>query len=76
MERQAAQRNLRAAIALWAGWQREMGREDSETYRRFFFKYGTDILSAQALGEREANELRERIAADLNSNNVREIASE
>ncbi len=72
MERQRVQADLRASIALWAGWQRALGREDSEAYRRFFFKYGTDVLSAQALGATEAADLKARIDAELNTHNVRE----
>jgi hypothetical protein len=69
-DRQNAQTTLRAAIALWAGWQRQLGREDSEAYRRFFFTYGTDVATAQTLGAREAGELHARIAKHLNEQGV------
>lgn len=69
-ERQAAQAPLRAAIALWAGWQRSLGRDDAEGYRRFWFQFGTDVASAQALGAREAAELQSRIDRQLTINNV------
>lgn len=69
-ERQQAQHALREVIALWAGWQRALNRGDSESYRRFFLTYGTDVLSAQALGSREAEQLRERIESDLQRNGV------
>lgn len=59
--RQLAQADLRATIALWAGIQRDLGRPDSEIYRRFFHGYGIDILSAQTLGAADARELKERI---------------
>jgi superfamily II DNA or RNA helicase len=58
---QAAQRDLRAAIAQWAGYQRAADRPDSESYRRFYLLYGIDVLSAQALGVDEARELTRRI---------------
>lgn len=74
--RQQAQGHLRASIALWAGWQRSLGRDDPEAYRRFFFKYGTDVLSAQALGAVDAAELKARIDAELTTHNVREIGNE
>lgn len=66
-----AQRALREAIALWAGWQRHMGYTDAEGYRRFWLTYGTDVGTAQTLGAREADELRERIERELNLKHVR-----
>lgn len=69
-ERQRAQLTLRGAIALWAGWQKHQGRSDSETYRRFFFAYRTDIVTAQTLGASDAAELETAIRADLNKNGV------
>jgi DNA repair protein RadD len=68
--RQTAQRALREQIALWAGYQRHLGRNESEVYRRFFFMFGTDIMTAQTLGRPEANELGERIAAKLSIDGV------
>jgi DNA repair protein RadD len=59
--RQEAQADLRATIALWAGVQRDLGRPDSEIYRRFFHGYGIDILSAQTLGAADARNLKDRI---------------
>jgi superfamily II DNA or RNA helicase len=53
-KRQGAQQTLREALALWGGYQRAAGRSDSEGWRRFYFKFGVDVLSAQALGESEA----------------------
>lgn len=63
-ERQEAQAALRHAIAVWAGMWRDRGASDSESYRRFYFTFRTDVLSAQTLGATEANELRERVEAD------------
>jgi len=63
--RQEAQAQLRYAIALWAGYQRAAGRPDSESYRRFWFAFGTDVLSAQALGTKEAVELTCHINSHL-----------
>lgn len=64
--KQEAQNDLRASIALWAGYQRALNRPDSESYRRFYFRYGLDVLSAMALGRREAEELKLRIDNDVN----------
>lgn len=59
-----AQRVLRESIALWAGVWHDRGAPDSEIYRRFWFKFGTDILTAQSLGTRDATDLNERIRHD------------
>ena len=56
---------LREAIAWWGGYQRAAGRPDAESYRRFWFAFGTDVLSAQALGTKEAQELTGRINSHL-----------
>lgn len=69
-DRQRAQAGLRATIALWAGWQRHLGRPDSEAYRRFYFAYGVDVATAQTLGTREAGELGARISDHLNKAGV------
>ena len=69
-DRKNAQDALRAQIALWAGYQRHLGRSDTETYRRFFFMFGTDIGTAQTLGAAEATELAERIAGVLAADRV------
>lgn len=64
-ERQDAQAKLRDTIALWAGYQRRAGYSDSESYRKFYFKYGVDVATAQTLGKREAETLAGRIGGDL-----------
>lgn len=70
IERQQHQAELRSAIALWSGWQRKLGRDDSEAYKRFWFRYGTDVATACTLGASDADELRERIESDLRRENV------
>jgi len=69
-ERQAAQEKLRADIAWWAGWQRSLGRDDSESYRRFYLEFGVDVATAQTLGSREAAELADRVTQTLASAGV------
>lgn len=64
-ERQAAQRALREAIALWAGYQRHLGRDDRETMRRFYFAFGIDVLSAQTQGAQDAGALLDKINTQL-----------
>lgn len=64
-ERQTVQNELRATIALWSGWQTHLGREMSEQYQRFFYRYGLDVLTAQAMNTQDANHLKARIEQEL-----------
>ena len=68
--RQEAQSKLREIIALWAGYQRHLQRPDSESYKRFYWRYGIDVMSAQALGRADADALTEKISADLYNNKL------
>jgi superfamily II DNA or RNA helicase len=61
-ERLRAQNELRDAVAWWAGHQRAAGRPDAESYRRFYFMFGVDVLTAQTLGRADA----EKLAAKIN----------
>ena len=61
MERQEAITALRVSIQWWGAWQRSAGREDSESYKRFYFKYGIDVGTAQTLKTAEALALAEKI---------------
>ena len=69
-ERQQGQSALRHTIAVWSGWQHALGRDDPESYKRFFFKFGIDVASAQALNATDAAALTERVAAELQKHNV------
>lgn len=69
-ERQQGQQELRAAIALWAGYWRMHGAQDSETYRRFFHMFGRDIMTAQTLGATDAKELETTIRNEIERLNV------
>jgi len=64
-ERREGQQALRNMIAWWAGLESAQGRSESESYRRFYFKFGIDVASAQTLGAREAGELAERVNTEL-----------
>lgn len=64
-EKHQAQAALRHATALWGGWQAAQGRSEREGYRRFYYRYGTDLYSAWALGATEAANLEEKIRLDL-----------
>lgn len=68
--RQRAQATLREAIALYAGYQRHLGRDDVETLKRFFFRFGIDVMSAQALNAADAGALEIRIRDLLALENV------
>ena len=59
--RQGVQAMLRDQIAWWAAYHRELGRNDAEIYRRFFFAFGVDIMTAQALGKTDATDLAIKI---------------
>ena len=65
VERQNAQAGLRDSLAWWGGYQRALGRDDSESYRRFYFTFGVDVLTAQTLGTDDANTLRDRVESHL-----------
>ncbi len=69
-DRQLAQLTLRGAISLWAGWQKHMGRDDPEIYKRFWFGFGTDMATAQTMGAKDAQVLEANIRAELTRNNV------
>lgn len=69
-ERQLAQASLRTTMALWAGWQAHQGRDMHESYKRFYFQYGMDAMTAMALGAREAGELQRRVQDELDQHGV------
>lgn len=69
-DRASAQHTLRDAIATWAGWQNHLGRDDRESYRRFFHNFRVDAVTAQTLGARDAAELEAIIRNQLSANNV------
>lgn len=73
MDRQQHQKTLRDRISLWAGYYKTNGCSDSEIYRRFFFTFGVDVLTAQTLNTRDTNDLDERIEQYLKNKNVKEI---
>ncbi len=65
VERQHVQEALRASIAWYAGWHRAHGQIDSEIYKRFYFAFGIDVMSAQVLNIQGALELAECINKHL-----------
>jgi len=61
VKQQQAQEALRASIAWWAGYQRAQGYPDTESYRRFYFAFGIDVMSAQALNTKDALILADKV---------------
>lgn len=64
-KRQASQRSLRELMQLYGGMQRALGRSDREGMKRFYNRYGHDVLSAQSLGRPEAQVLACRLIDDI-----------
>lgn len=58
-----AQKELKDAIALWAGIRKERGQSDSQSFREFFLTFGYDVLTAQTLQRSEMEALTERISS-------------
>jgi superfamily II DNA or RNA helicase len=52
---------LRESIAWFAHHQQQLGRPTSESYRRFYHMFGTDVMTAQTLGRPEALVLADKI---------------
>jgi DNA repair protein RadD len=64
--RQAAQQDLRDAMAWWAGVRRDVhGDDDSTSYRRFYHTFGIDAYSAITLAGPKALELAGKIREDM-----------
>jgi hypothetical protein len=64
-ERQVAQAFMREAAQLWMGYQASMGRDIAEAQRRFYHRFKTDVLSAQALGRSDADEMTQLLCNDI-----------
>ncbi|MBY5863289.1 DEAD/DEAH box helicase [Rhizobium leguminosarum] len=64
--RYEALQELRNIVNYWAGVQvYGRGRSESEAYRRFFHRFGVDVLSAQTLTGAEMISLTEKIRVDM-----------
>jgi len=70
IERIQSQNDLKDAIANWAGIQRAIGRDDQQSYRRFYHAAGVDVLSALALPRVEMDALRTKIEGWINKNDT------
>ena len=65
-ERLATVGVLRGIMDLWAGVQRSKGVVDERvSHKRFYLRFGVDVLTAQTLKTAEMNDLIERVNGDL-----------
>lgn len=71
--RVVAQYALKDAMALWAGWQTQQGRSDSEGQKLFYLTFGVDMLTAQTLSKPDAENLTARVQETLNRNNIQRM---
>lgn len=60
-----AQAQLRHTLALWGGLRKAHGDDERVAQRRFFHRFGVDVLSAQALNARDAEALEAKVRGDL-----------
>jgi superfamily II DNA or RNA helicase len=71
LHRQQHQAPLRAALHRWAHWRSLYhGETNSQIQRRFFFQFGTDMMTAQTLGETDADALLVVIQGVLDAGGV------
>jgi hypothetical protein len=65
-DHRAAQTELRESIAWWAGWRRQLGDDESTSYRRFYKRFGIDVYSAQSLNTKDSLTLTSKIWENIN----------
>jgi len=68
--KQQAQFELRQAMMIWGGHQTALGRQIDEAQRRFYHLFNIDVLSAQALNAKDAEELKARILLKLSVDGI------
>jgi len=57
----ASQVNLREAMAVWGGSRHAAGMGDSEIQKEFYWRFSIDVMSAMALGTKDAIKLKEKL---------------
>lgn len=57
---------LRDSMAWWCGYHKAVGETEDMIYKRFYFKFGIDINTAQTLSKKEAIELQGKVNNDTN----------
>jgi len=65
-KKQQAQKELRESMKMFGGYHQSLGIDQSESWKRFFFRFNVDIMTAQALKTTDATELKNRIEQYLN----------
>jgi len=65
--KQEMQKALRAAMAWWGGVENQKGLSDREAQKKFYLRFGVDVMTAQTLGKPEAIALADRIAEDISN---------
>ena len=63
-KKQTAASEIVDAINLWGAHSEANGDSRPESFKRFFYRFGMDVLTAQTLGQKESNELRDKINHD------------
>lgn len=64
-ERQGEQWKMREKLAHWFQAEFDRGYGESESYRRFYYRFGLDVANAQLLNGQESLELADRITKEL-----------
>jgi superfamily II DNA or RNA helicase len=64
-------KDLGDAIDWFGGHSRSLGREDFQTYRMFYYRFGVDILSARGVEIKKAKKLNEDIRKYLLDQSVK-----
>lgn len=59
--RQDAQHHLKHAADQWAGYQKALGRDTKEAYKRFYYQFGIDVLTAQTQSAKKMTELTQKV---------------
>lgn len=62
--------SLRSAMELWGGWRIHVGEPERVAQKRFYAKFGIDVLTALTLSSADASELEIRVRMDLERNNI------
>lgn len=70
LARQEAQATLRNVINWYGGYHEHLGIEQSESWKRFYWQFDIDVMSAKALSVKEANALEVKIRDFLESKGV------
>lgn len=64
-ERQEMQGALRGCIKYWLAFMQRRGHQDRVIQKRFYIRYGVDLISALALGKPDASKLADQLCVDI-----------